>query len=41
MKFHIEFTYQAEQRENLLNYLHTGALTIEGPVKVLGVWVAL
>ncbi len=41
MKFVIEFTYSTEEREKLLNFLQTGALTPDGPVKVLGAWVAI
>lgn len=41
MKFHVEFTYRAEEREKLLNLLQVGGLPAEGPVKVLGAWIAI
>jgi len=41
MKFHIEFTYGPEQREKLLNFLRIGGLPADGPVKVLGAWLAV
>ena len=41
MNFHIEFTYGTGQRENLLHFLRAGALPEDGPVKVLGSWLAV
>ena len=41
MKFHVEFTYRVQDREKVLNFLHTGGLSPEGPAKVLGAWLAV
>lgn len=41
MKFHVEFTYQSAEREKLLNFLHGDGLPSDGPVKVLGAWLAV
>jgi len=41
VKFHIEFAYRTDRREDLLNFLHAGALQMEGSVQVLGAWLAL
>ncbi len=41
MKFVIEFTYTTEEREKLISFLNSGALVPDGPVKVLGAWIAV
>jgi hypothetical protein len=41
VRFHIEFSYRAEEREKLLSFLHGGGLAADGPLKVLGAWIAV
>lgn len=41
MQFHVKFTYNSENRENLLRFLGAGGLDSESPLKVVGAWVAV
>ncbi len=41
MKFHVQFTYKAAEREKLLRCLHGEGLTAEGPLKLVGAWIAV
>jgi hypothetical protein len=41
MKFHVQFTYKAADREELLRFLHTEGLNSEGLVKLIGAWIAV
>ncbi len=36
MKFHVHFTYNAAEREKLLRILSDGALSSDGPLKIVG-----
>lgn len=41
MKFHVHFTYKAAERENLLRLLHLEGLSADGPLKIVGAWIAV
>ena len=41
MKFHATFTYKPIEREKLIHFLHGGALTTDGPLKVKGAWIGV
>jgi hypothetical protein len=40
MRFHVIFEYTSESREQLLQFVDTGGLKSDGPLKVLGAWIA-
>lgn len=40
MRFHVIFEYPAESREQLLQFVGTGGLQSDGPLKVAGAWIA-
>jgi|GEM_PF-2407581 len=41
MKFHVHFTYKAAEREKLLRILSDGALSSDGPLKIVGAWISV
>ncbi len=41
MKFHVKFTYGCKNREQVLEFLHHGALKSEATVKAERVWIAI
>ncbi len=41
MTFHIEFTYAVSEREKLMNFLRAEGLGGDGPLQILGAWVAI
>jgi hypothetical protein len=40
MRFHVTFEYPSESREQLLQFIETGGLQPDGPLKIVGAWIA-
>lgn len=41
MKFPIAFTYRFDERDKVLNFLHSGGLEFEKELKLVGCWIAV